>query len=134
MMNSDHESFDALKKAIDTLVAQFTRQRRTTLNGEVVAAAMISNAAALWAYNPVSRTRHGRREILREMSRLFESEVMAGYQTIDKGSSLPSRISCSSSPCPTSSWSNSIELASDRPLNSIWDYAVCGRELVALGR
>jgi hypothetical protein len=133
MMNSDHESFDALKKAIDKLVAQFTRQRRTTLNGEAVAAAMISNAAALWARNPVSRTRNGRREILREVSKLFETEVMAGHQTIDKSFGPSSRADCASSPPFTSSALNRIDLASQRQLNSIWEYAVFGRELVTLG-
>jgi len=133
-MSGDHETFEGLKKAIDKLVAQVTSQRKTTLNGEVVAAAMISNAAALWAHNPVSRTRNGRREILREVSKLFETEVMAGHHTIDQASASPSPTSCSSAPCPTSSWSNRIALVSQQPLNSIWEYAVRGRELVVLGR
>jgi hypothetical protein len=133
-MSSDQESFEALKNAIDKLVTQFTSQRKRTLNGEVVAAAMISNAAALWAHNPVSRTRHGRRAILHEVSRLFETEVMAGHDTIDQASASPSRTSCDNSPDLTSSASNCINLASQRPLNSIWEYAVCGREMVALGR
>ena len=133
-MSSDHESFEGLKMAIDKLVAQFTSKRKVTLNGELVAAAMISNAAALWAQNPVSRTRNGRREILREVSRLFETEVMAGHHTIDQASAAPSRTSCGSLPSPTSSWSNRIDVVSQRPLNSIWEYAVRGRELVVLGR
>jgi len=133
-MSSDHESFEALKKAIDKLVHQLTSQRKTTLNGELVAAAMISNAAALWAHNPVSRTRNGRREILREVSRLFETEVMAGHDTIDQASMSPSPKSCTSSARPKLTWSNSIDLVSQRPLNSIWEYAVCSREFVALGR
>jgi hypothetical protein len=133
-MSSDHESFEALKKAIDKLVAQFTSQRKTTLNGEVVAAAMISNAAALWAHNPVSRTRNGRREILREVSKLFENAVMAGHQTIDKSYAQCPRTPCDSSPRLTSSASNRVDLASQQPLNSIWVYAVRGSELVAFGR
>jgi hypothetical protein len=131
-MSGDHESFEALKRAIDKLMAQFTREQKTTLNGELVAAAMISNAAALWALNPVSRTRNGRREILREVSRLFETEVIAGHDTIDQASASPSGTSRGSSPRPTSSRSKGIDLVSQRPLNSIWEYAVCGRELVAL--
>ena len=84
-MSSDQKSFEALTKAIAQRVAQFTDQRKTTLDGEVIAAAMMSNAAALWAHNPVSRTRHGRREILREVSKLFDNQVKAGRKRIDKG-------------------------------------------------
>ena len=133
-MSGDHESFEALKKAIDKFMAQVTSQRKT-LNGELVAAAMISSAAALWAHNPVSRTRNGRREILREVSRLFETEVMAGHNIIDQASASPLRTSCSSLPGgASSSWSSRVDLVAHGPLNSIWEYAVCGRELVALGR
>ena len=130
-MSSDQKSFEALTKAIAQLVAQFTNQRKTTLDSEVIAAAMISNAAALWAHNPVSRTRHGRREILREVSKLFDNQVKAGHKRIDKGlapSPSSSRLTSSASD------RKEIDFAFHRPLNSIWKYAVCASELVALGR
>ena len=130
-MSSDQESFEALTKAIAQVVAQFTNQRKTALDGEMIAAAMISNAAALWAHNPVSRTRLGRREILREVSKLFENHVTAGHKKIDKGLARPASSSRQSS---SASKRDEIEIAFHRPLNSIWKYAVCASELVALGR
>jgi hypothetical protein len=129
-MSRDQESFEDLTKAVAQVAAQFDK-RKSALDREVIAAAMISNAAALWAHNPVSRTRQGRRDIVREVSKLFDNHVTAAHKKIDKGLAR-----LGSSPRRTSSASNrkEIEIAFHRPLNSIWQYAVCASELVALGR